>query len=319
LSKLYQVRHVTRFRYEDAISENVMEVRKCPMTRDNQRCMSFKIKVMPKAKLSKFEEQTGNVVHNFDIQQPHSEMTLTAESLVEVKVPEELPDKGEMSMWAKLKALEAKTEFLEYIFFSPLVQPTESLKSFFKVVKPGESEDPLTFLVRLNSLISEKLEYVPLSTQADSSVDTALEKKKGVCQDFAHILIGLGRLAGIPCRYVSGYLYHQADCDDRSCGDATHAWMEAYLPGLGWVGFDPANSILAGERHIATALGRDYKDVPPTRGVYRGCSAVELSVAVQVNPAEATHADDDFRRMDESRYRSEPEEAEGAQQQQQQQ
>ena len=94
--------------------------------------------------------------------------------------------------------------------------------------------------------------------------------------------------------------------------------MEAYLPGLGWIGFDPTNSILAGDRHIVTALGRDYKDVPPTRGVYRGASAVELSVAVQVNPAEATHADDDFRRMEESCYRPEPEEPEAAQGQQQQ-
>jgi transglutaminase-like putative cysteine protease len=317
LSKLYQVRHVTRYRYEDEITENVMEVRKRPMVRDNQRCMSFKIKVRPKAKISKFEEYMGNLVHNFDIPQPHKEMTVIAESLVEVRDPQELPDKCEMSTWDEFKALEAKTEFLEFIRSSPLVPASESLRSMYEDLKPGEAEDPLTFLKRVNGRIAERLGYVPQSTQVDSLVDEALEKRQGVCQDFAHLMIGLGRLAGIPCRYVSGYLYHREDCGDRSCADATHAWMEAYLPGLGWIGFDPTNSILASVRHIVTALGRDYKDVPPTRGVYRGFSGAELSVAVQVTPADATHALDNFKRMDESDFRSEPDETAAAQMQQQ--
>ena len=126
-------------------------------------------------------------------------------------------------------------------------------------------------------------------------------------------------MAGIPSRYISGYLFHEEGSNDRSCADATHAWMEAYVPGLGWIGFDPTNGILAGDRHIATALGRDYKDVPPTRGVFRGFAASELSVAVQVTPADATHSDDDFKRMDESDYRSEPEPLSAAAAQQQQQ
>ena len=100
-------------------------------------------------------------------------------------------------------------------------------------------------------------------------------------------MIALARRLGIPCRYVSGYLFHHANSPDRSLDGATHAWAEAFLPDLGWVGFDPTNNLIAGDRHIRVAVGRDYADVPPTRGVFKGMSAVrsELAVAVSVGPA----------------------------------
>ena len=104
----------------------------------------------------------------------------------------------------------------------------------------------------------------------------AIETRQGVCQDFAHIMIALVRRLKIPCRYVSGYLYRRAQDHDRSVVDATHAWVEAFLPPLGWVGFDPTNCLLAGDRHIRTAIGRDYADVPPTRGIFRGHTPSEL-------------------------------------------
>jgi Transglutaminase-like superfamily len=127
----------------------------------------------------------------------------------------------------------------------------------------------------------------------DSPIDEAIESCQGVCQDFAHIMIALVRRLKIPCRYVSGYLYRSAWDHDRSVVDATHAWVEAFLPPLGWVGFDPTNCLLAGDRHIRTAIGRDYADVPPTRGIFRGQTPSELSVAVRVTasiePPELEH------------------------------
>jgi transglutaminase-like putative cysteine protease len=100
-------------------------------------------------------------------------------------------------------------------------------------------------------------------------------------------MIALVRNLQIPCRYVSGYLYHRTGDPDRSVEGATHAWVEALLPHLGWVGFDPTNCLLEGDRHIRAAIGRDYSDVPPTKGVYRGTTSSELTVAVQVSPSEA--------------------------------
>ncbi len=123
---------------------------------------------------------------------------------------------------------------------------------------------------------------MPKSTKVDSPIDEAIQNRQGVCQDFAHIMIALVRSLRIPCRYVSGYLYRRSQDHDRSVADATHAWVEALLPPLGWVGFDPTNCLLAGDRHIRTAIGRDYADVPPTRGIFRGHTASDLSVAVRV-------------------------------------
>jgi transglutaminase-like putative cysteine protease len=123
----------------------------------------------------------------------------------------------------------------------------------------------------------------------DSPIDLALSTRTGVCQDFAHIMITLVRTKlRIPCRYVSGYLFHGESDKDRSVHSATHAWIEALIPQLGWVGFDPTNWLVAGDRHIRTAIGRDYSDVPPTHGIFRGRANSELTVAVRVTPSEGT-------------------------------
>jgi len=145
-------------------------------------------------------------------------------------------------------------------------------------------------LHELNQRLYDHFEYVPRSTKVDSAIDLALETRRGVCQDFAHIMITLIRTRlRLPCRYVSGYLAHRHSDEetDRSRASATHAWVEVLLPHLGWVGFDPTNHLVAGERHIRTAIGRDYSDVPPTHGMYRGSTSSELTVAVRVTPTEA--------------------------------
>ena len=150
--------------------------------------------------------------------------------------------------------------------------------------------DPLGLLLDLNSAVYRAIEYVPKSTRVDSPADDALRNRQGVCQDYAHIVIALVRQLGIPCRYVSGYLFHREGVKTRSAEGATHAWVEAYLPDIGWTGFDPTNNTLAGETHVRTAVGRDYADVPPTRGVFKGDAASELTVAVRVTPSEGTPA-----------------------------
>jgi transglutaminase-like putative cysteine protease len=139
----------------------------------------------------------------------------------------------------------------------------------------------------LNAAIYDLFEYVPHSTRVDSPIEQALSARQGVCQDFAHIMIALVRRLHVPCRYVSGYMFHRDEPEkDRSLEGASHAWVEALVPGLGWVAFDPTNNLVGGDRHIRVAIGRDYADVPPTRGVYKGEAQSELSVAVTVSPAD---------------------------------
>jgi transglutaminase-like putative cysteine protease len=129
--------------------------------------------------------------------------------------------------------------------------------------------------------------YVKKSTAVNSPIEDALSSRQGVCQDFAHIMIALVRNARIPCRYVSGYLYQTTENSHPSADGATHAWVEALLPGIGWVGFDPTINQLAGEKHIRTAIGRDYADVPPTMGVMKGKAETQLQVRVRVTPSQA--------------------------------
>jgi transglutaminase-like putative cysteine protease len=147
-------------------------------------------------------------------------------------------------------------------------------------------DDPLMLVRELNQRLFDYFEYVPRSTRVDSPIDEAIESRQGVCQDFAHTMIALLRHVRIPARYVSGYLYRGREDHDRSIPDASHAWVEALMPHLGWVGFDPTNNLVERKRHVRTAVGRDYADVPPTHGVFRGKTASELYVAVHV---EASH------------------------------
>jgi transglutaminase-like putative cysteine protease len=161
--------------------------------------------------------------------------------------------------------------------------PTQLLEELACEIHLVRRATPLETLVELNQAVYKGFDYVPNSTRVDSSIDDALLSRAGVCQDFAHIMIALARQLRVPCRYVSGYLFHDAKTADRSPEGATHAWVEALVPPWGWVAFDPTNNLVASDRHIRVAVGRDYADVPPTRGVHRGEAASELSVAVYVS------------------------------------
>jgi transglutaminase-like putative cysteine protease len=157
---------------------------------------------------------------------------------------------------------------------------------------------------------------MPQSTKVDSPIDDALRTRQGVCQDYAHIMIALVRDLGIPCRYVSGYVYQDSSDPNGERPVATHAWVEALLPGLGWIGFDPTNNSVVGDEHITVAIGRDYADVPPTRGVFKGHADTELGVAVHVARGESIPADDELLLV---MKRLSPPEHDGEQPQQQQQ
>jgi transglutaminase-like putative cysteine protease len=170
---------------------------------------------------------------------------------------------------------------------SQFAAPTVLLEKLASELKLKRRRKPLALLQELNEKLYDMFEYVPDSTNVDSPIDDALRSRCGVCQDFAHIMITLVRQLKIPCRYVSGYLYHRDHSVDRSPASATHAWVEAYLGELGWVAFDPTNNIMGCERHIRVAMGRDYADVPPTRGVFKGKTESELGVMVAVLPMDA--------------------------------
>lgn len=291
----YTIRHTTRFTYDTPISESVMEARMQPRSEATQRCIHFGLSTTPAARVMMYQDHDGNIVHHFTIPGRHSRLTVTAQALVESHAVKSVPEALGPEAWERLDALTATREYWDAVAPSTFARPTPLLEALaMEIGLERGSHDPLTTLKRLTQEMYERFEYKPRSTHVDSPIDDALRDRCGVCQDFTHIMTALVRRLGIPCRYVSGYLFHQKDSADRSADGATHAWVEALLPDLGWVGFDPTNNLLAGERHIRVATGRDYADVPPTRGVYKGATAVrtELAVAVQVGPVQMAIAGD---------------------------
>jgi transglutaminase-like putative cysteine protease len=291
----YSIRHLTRFRYDSPVTESQMEVRMHPRTEGPQRCLSFQLSVNPRAAVQTYRDYMGNHVDHFDVPGKHTQLRILAEALVEVQTPPEVPESLESGAWAQLEALAGGADYWEMLMPSQFARPTEALTNLIDELGiESRDYDPLTFLRELNRAIYAWFDYVPKATRVDSPIDDAIEARMGVCQDFTHIMIAIVRHARIPCRYVSGYLYPRADNLDRSPEGASHAWLEALLPGLGWTGFDPTNNLIAGERHVRTAIGRDYADVPPTRGIFKGNAASELTVSVQVAPSDAPPIEPDL-------------------------
>jgi transglutaminase-like putative cysteine protease len=290
----YSILHKTRFRYSAPISESFTEARMRPLSEGMQRCLKFKLSTSPGATVSSYQDSYGNAVHHFDIPSQHRQLTVTAEAIVVFTDPPRLPRSLGQEAWNLLDDMAAEEELWDFLAPSHFARPSPLLDALASQLDLRRRGDPLSLLHEITGRMYRTFAYAPQTTTVDSPIDEALAKRKGVCQDFAHIMIALVRPLGIPCRYVSGYLYHRAEDHDRSERDASHAWVEALLPGLGWVGFDPTNNLVARDRHIRTAVGRDYADVPPTKGVFRGRAKSTLEVGVKVLPTEAFIPDADL-------------------------
>lgn len=262
-----------------------MEVRMQPCTDDHQQCTQFQLHVRPATRTFSFQDHLGNIIHHFNIPGLHSELTIRAEAVVKLLPSPSLPQALEMDDWQRLDDMSLSHMLWEMRAPSRFTAPTPALAHLAAELEVGRRADPLTVLRELNTALNRLITYVPETTHVDSPIDDAILQRSGVCQDYAHIMLALVRNhLRIPCRYVSGYLYHRQA--DRSVAGATHAWVDVLLPHLGWVGFDPTNDLLVADRHIRTAVGRDYNDVPPTRGIFRGVADSELRVTVHVRTTE---------------------------------
>ena len=283
----YSIRHLTKFLYSNPVSESMMETRMHPRSDQNQRCLTFHLSVSPRCRVFSYRDHLANQVHHFDIPGQHGQLVIVAESLVEVAPSAQVPAFLAPDAWDELDSMIEQGDYWEMLLPSEFATATEALEGLAEELDVRRRDDPLMVLHQINEQMFNHFEYVPRSTKVDSPIDLALLTHAGVCQDFAHIMTTLVRSKlRIPCRYVSGYLFHGESDHDRSVHSATHAWVEALIPQLGWVGFDPTNFLVAGDRHIRTAIGRDYADVPPTHGIFRGRANSELTVAVRVTPSE---------------------------------
>jgi transglutaminase-like putative cysteine protease len=285
----YAIRHFTRYRYSHFVWQSMMEVRMHPRSEGNQRCFVFQLSVNPRARIFPHTDPRGNLVHHFDLPSRHRQLTIISDSLVNIDPQQSVPETMDYGVWNELEQIIEQKDYWDSLMPSHFARSSPELEELADElgVAQRNGRSPLAFLQDVASGIFRSFTYVTKSTAVNSPIDHALRSRQGVCQDFAHIMITLVRRARIPCRYVSGYLYDASENSDRATDGATHAWVEAFLPSLGWVGFDPTINLLVGEQHIRTAVGRDYADVAPTKGTMKGKADTELQVRVRVTPSQA--------------------------------
>lgn len=258
--------HTTNYRYTAPIAESVMEVRLRPMDGAGQRCLDFRLELSSGIKPRSYVDGFGNTVHYFNVVKPHSRLGITSRSTVETGLG---PDRqGE----------ELVQDFLR--FRNPVndVAGVRELARAHAVAEPSSPESIERALDALTLSISRDFAYDRAVTNVYTSVDDVLELRAGVCQDFAHLFIAVARAMGVPARYVSGYLHLDGASGATT---ASHAWAEAWVPGKGWIGYDATRPVRVSEHHVRLAVGRDYSDAAPTRGVYVGSANSIMSVKVR--------------------------------------
>jgi transglutaminase-like putative cysteine protease len=296
---LLEIRHLTQYHYAEPVRESVMEMWMQPQKSALQRLISFDLELDPAAQTFPYADPYGNAVYHFDVPQPHDRLIIHAKSAVETHAPPTPPDALDSGEWQRLKSEFVLGDCFDFLRPHGFAIETEALRAFIQTHDLDDLRryDPLTAVRALSTRIYKALEYAPGVTEADSPIDHALAEGRGVCQDFAHIMIAICRSWGVPARYASGYLFTDSGAGDRSSPDATHAWVEVFLPSLRWIGIDPTNNVPASERHVLVAIGRDYADVPPSRGVYKGEADSTLTVAVAVRQARAAATEPEFTRF----------------------
>jgi transglutaminase-like putative cysteine protease len=283
---VFRIRHSTRFDYEAPAYESHNEIRLRPIDDQGQRVLAFDLRVQPLASIFEFRDYFGNRVYSLSIYPPHDGLEIATTALVERS-----PDFGgrpvEVAFDRYLADDEARTrENCEFLVASRYVPFSERLRKFFWMARPRRTEDVGQYTMRVICFIRDQFGYDTGTTHVHSNLDEILNAGGGVCQDFAHLALGVLRLAGVPARYVSGYMAPPPGADAAIGEQASHAWIEALLPGMGWTGFDPTHRCRTDIRHIRIAIGRDYADASPIRGVYRSdASHNTMSVELEVLPA----------------------------------
>jgi transglutaminase-like putative cysteine protease len=281
---IYQIVHQTRYEYSEPVSLCHNLAHLAPRPVPQQACRSSELAITPEpALVDRFADYFGNPVQFFAIQEPHRQ--LVVESALEVEVmPSASSAAGTGLAWEMVcDQLPAQFEAFPFVFDSPFIHASTELAGYAAASFPA-GRPLLEAAMDLTHRIHAEFRYDPKATTLATPLPKVLSQRSGVCQDFAHLMIGCLRSLGLSARYVSGYLSTDAPPGKpRLVGaDASHAWVAVFCPGIGWTDFDPTNDVIPSSRHITLAWGRDYGDVSPVQGVVLGGGEHELQVAVTV-------------------------------------
>jgi transglutaminase-like putative cysteine protease len=287
----YEITHRTTYAYSSDVSVSHHVARLCPRGLSFQNCLEHQVTFEPHASVvTNHDDYFGNRTTFFSVAKPHRSLVILARSRVEVALREDLSGRASVP-WETVRdgsgggARSLGPEIREFVFPSHFVRRlpvlTEYAKDSFSAGRPM-----LEAVTDLTRRIYHDFKFDSKATTIATPLEQVIQNRRGVCQDFAHIQIGCLRALDLPARYVSGYLETLPPPGKvkLSGSDASHAWIQAYIPPIGWVDFDPTNNLIPSERHITVAWGRDFDDVSPIRGVIVGGGKHELSVAVDVIP-----------------------------------
>jgi transglutaminase-like putative cysteine protease len=275
---ILEVQHETRFEYSEPATEAIAEVRMEPVTDAEQSLHSFHLAVNPETPIFRYRDGFGNCVHHFNLLGPHQAVRILAAAIVETeRPPRDLADS--QAPWP-IPGGSLDLETLDYLPFRGSVRATPRLVPVLDTLRPRRGALVGTLVRDVAHYIHTHFHYARAVTLATSPVDDVLERGKGVCQDFAHLMIAVLRSFGVPSRYVSGYV-HRPNKESQS-----HAWCEAWVPDLGWIGIDPTNDRVIDDRFVKVAIGRDFTDVPPNKGVCRTRGQESIFVRVETRALE---------------------------------
>ncbi len=288
-SQLFQITHTTSYEYHAPVTVSHHLMRLTPRALTRQRLLEHEIEVHPTpAATNQRIDYFGNDVTFATIERTHRQLSVISRSRVAVS-PAFIPDAGETPGWETVRGLcrsdrtASVLEATEFTFASPLV-PVEPVFAEFAASAFEPGRPILDAVTDLTARIHREFKFDPTATTISTPLAEVLEKRRGVCQDFAHLQIACLRALGLPARYVSGYLETVPPPGQSKLvgSDASHAWLSFFCPGIGWMDVDPTNNLFPSMQHITLGWGRDYSDVSPLRGVILGAGKHDLNVAVDV-------------------------------------
>lgn len=289
---LYQATHTTRYTYDQPVAHCLSEARLTPRALPRQRILETRLSVSPEPNaVDRRQDYFGNQVAAFSVFRSHDRLTATATSIVEVMLLEKpvFPAVSweEAQRYLKVHADAESLAAYEFVFDSPFIAASPELAAYAQPsFTPGR---PLADLLQeLTRRVYTEFLYKPKSTSIEVPLRDVLRHRQGVCQDFAHVMIGALRSWHLAARYVSGYLRSGTDVDGKAVqgAEASHAWVSAFIPGYGWLDLDPTNNVIPSDGHITVAWGRDFSDVTPMKGIALGGGGQKVDVEVSVTAME---------------------------------
>ncbi|MFL2450531.1 MAG: transglutaminase domain-containing protein [Verrucomicrobiales bacterium] len=268
----YSIIHKTTFSYSEEARENVNQVRLKPLNGYYQNLDFYLLTVLPATKLTEYPDLFGNSVHYFEVNSPHKKLQIESRSTVSIEAVVDYKNLPYGSKHDDLLGLIERDDCYEFLNGSTYVNWPISLWKEALDVKDN-SEDVFQTCYSLMTFVYNVCFYCTESTTAETTAYEVFNDKRGVCQDFAHLLIAYCRSIKIPARYVSGYIWDPSGGSGENAmigSQASHAWVEVYVPNAGWIGLDPTNNKIVNEQYVKIAIGKDYDDVAPIRGTFYG-------------------------------------------------